>query len=149
MVVVGTISFVNHDCQPNCKFVQEKGNKVSLQAIRDIKLGEELTIFYGNHYFERENKDCECRTCEGKLEGAFRKLKSGERRDRNLYTPKEDKAILKVGHFWTWALPTKLLLKYDYSSNLRRTEATLVVVVTSSGRIWNPKVSVQTDLGSR
>ena len=77
MVVVGTISFVNHDCQPNCKFVQEKGNKVSLQAIRDIKLGEELTIFYGNDYFERENKDCECRTCEGKLEGAFRKLKSG------------------------------------------------------------------------
>ena len=97
MVVVGTISFVNHDCQPNCKFIQEKGNKVSLQAIRDIKVGEELTIFYGNDYFERENKDCECRTCEGKLEGAFRKLKSGERRDRNLYTPEEDKAILKVG----------------------------------------------------
>ena len=101
MVVVGTISFVNHDCAPNSKFVQEKGNVVFLQAIRDIKAGEELTIFYGKDYFERKNKDCECRTCEGKGEGAFRKLKSGERRDRNLYTPAEDKAILKVLHVWT------------------------------------------------
>ena len=39
-----------------------------------------------------------CRTCESKLEGAFRQLKSGERRDRNLYILKEDKAILKVIH---------------------------------------------------
>ena len=131
MVVVGTISFVNHDCRSNCKLIQEKGNKVSLLAIRDIKVGEELTISYGDDYFERENKDCECRTCEGKLEGAFRKLKSGERRDRNLYTPEEDEAILKVGHVWTRALPTKL--KHDYSSNFRSMEATLVVVVTCSG----------------
>ena len=96
MVVVGFISFVNHDCAPNCEFIQDKGKVVSLQAIQDIEIGEELTIFYGKDYFERSNRDCECRTCEGKLEGAFRKLKSGERKDRNLYTPEEDKAIVKV-----------------------------------------------------
>ena len=96
-----SISFINHDCSPNSKFIQEKGKVVSLQAIRDIEFGEEFTIFYGEDYFERENKDCECRTCEVQLEGAFRKLKSGERRDRNLYTPQEDKAILKVAHVWT------------------------------------------------
>ena len=101
MVVVGAISFVNHDCAPNSKFVQEKGKVVFLQAVKDINPGEELTIFYGKDYFERANKDCECRTCEGKGEGAFRKLKSGERRDRNLYTPEEDKAILKVVFVWT------------------------------------------------
>ena len=101
MVVVGSISFVNHDCAPNSQFVQEKGEVVCLQAVKDIEIGEEITIFYGKDYFERNNKDCECKTCEGKGEGSFRKLKSGERRDRNLYTTEEDKAILKVGHVWT------------------------------------------------
>ena len=96
MIVVGPISFVNHDCEPNCQIVHESSKVVRLQAIKDIEPGDELTIFYGEDYFERENKDCECKTCEGKLDGAWRKLKSGERRDRNLYTSDEDKAILKV-----------------------------------------------------
>ena len=101
MLVVGSITFVNHDCAPNSQFVQEKEKLVGLQAIKDIMVGEELTIFYSNDYFGRNNKDCECRTCEGNGEGAFRKLKSGERRDRDLYTSEEDKAILKVGHDYT------------------------------------------------
>ena len=96
MIVVGPISFVNHDCEPNCQIVHESSKVVRLQAIKDIEPGDELTIFYGKDYFERENKDCECKTCEGKLDGFWRKLKSGERRDRNLYTSDEDKAILKV-----------------------------------------------------
>ena len=96
MIVVGPISFVNHDCEPNCQIVHESSKVVRLQAIKDIEPGDELTIFYGEDYFERENKDCECKTCEGKLDGAWRKLKSGERKDRNLYTSDEDKAILKV-----------------------------------------------------
>ena len=62
MVVVGPICFVNHDCSPNCKMVQEKGDMVGLEVINDIATGEEVTISYGDDYFELENKDCECRT---------------------------------------------------------------------------------------
>ena len=39
MVVVGAISFVNHDCAPNSTLVQEKGKVVFLQALRDIEAG--------------------------------------------------------------------------------------------------------------
>ena len=42
--------------------VQEKGDMVGLQVIKDIAAGEEVTISYGDDYFELENKDCECRT---------------------------------------------------------------------------------------
>ena len=42
--------------------VQEKGHMVGLQVIKDIAAGEEVTISYGDDYFDRENKDCECRT---------------------------------------------------------------------------------------
>ena len=96
--MVGTTAFVNHDCKPNCKFILEKGNAVSIKALRKIEAGEEVTISYGEDYFQKGNAECECRTCEGKLEGAFRKLKRGEKRNCKLYTPEEDKAIVKVGH---------------------------------------------------
>ena len=47
MIVVGPISFVNHDCEPNCQIDHESSKVVRLQAIKDIEPGDELTIFYG------------------------------------------------------------------------------------------------------
>ena len=96
LVVIGPISLTNHDCKANCKFVNLTSRLVCLQATRKIEPGEELTIFYGKDYFRRNNKDCECATCEAEKKGAFRKLKPGERRDVDLFTFEDDKAIVKV-----------------------------------------------------
>ena len=95
-VIVGPICFLNHDCSPNSKFVSLSRKLVGLQALRDIEPGEELTISYGADSFGRENKNCECKTCENQKTGAYRKLKSGEKKNQDLYTPEEDKAIVKV-----------------------------------------------------
>ena len=95
-VVIGPISFINHDCKPNSKFVSLSRKLVGLQALRDIEPGEELTISYGTDYFRRENKNCECKTCEDLQRGGFGKLKQGERRNQDLYTFEEDNAIVKV-----------------------------------------------------
>ena len=95
-VVIGPLSFINHDCAPNSKFVSLSRKLVGLQALRDIKHGEELTISYGTDYFRRENKNCECKTCEEEKRGAFGTLTPGDARNKDLYTFEEDNAIVKV-----------------------------------------------------
>ena len=96
LVVIGPISFINHDCKPNSKFVSLSRKLVGLQALRDIEPGEELTISYGTDYFRRENKNCECKRCEVQKRGVFGKLKPGETRNTDLYTFEEDNTIVKV-----------------------------------------------------
>ena len=96
LVVIGPISFINHDHAPNCQLVSLPNKLVGIEAIRNIKFGDELTISYGDGYFVRDNKKCECLTCEAEKMGAFGKLRPGETWNRDLFTVQEDRAILKV-----------------------------------------------------
>ncbi|ORX52485.1 hypothetical protein DM01DRAFT_1336859 [Hesseltinella vesiculosa] len=68
---LGPARFVNHDCDPNAKFVAVGPNSVSFQALKNIKCGDELTAFYGRHYFGENNCDCRCGTCEENQQGFF------------------------------------------------------------------------------
>ena len=96
-IISGPTCFINHDCDPNCTwFVLPKG-EICFEATRRIKEGEEMTIDYGAGYFGRDNKDCQCLTCEEQEKGWFRKRKRGERKDLDLYTEDEEKHIIKVG----------------------------------------------------
>ena len=45
--------FINHSCEPNCESVIE-GNRVFIDAIRNIRTGEELTYDYA---FERDGTE--------------------------------------------------------------------------------------------
>lgn len=42
-----------------------------VKANKKIKRGEEITVFYGPHYFGENNKDCMCHSCEYKEIGHF------------------------------------------------------------------------------
>ncbi|KND00924.1 uncharacterized protein SPPG_09168 [Spizellomyces punctatus DAOM BR117] len=70
---LGPARFVNHDCDPNCKFIllNERANLICFKVLRDIKVGEELTTFYGSNYFGEDNKECLCETCERLQKGGF------------------------------------------------------------------------------
>ena len=96
LIVNGPVCCVNHDCRPNCEFYQLPSGDICLVAKRKIRLNEELTISYGAGYFGREQKNCQCQTCEGQMMGAYRKRKRGERRDIDLWTPKEETKIVNV-----------------------------------------------------
>ena len=97
LIISGPTCFINHDHDPNCTwFVLSKG-EICFEATRRIKEGEEMTIDYGSCYFGRDNKDCQCLTCEKQEKGWFKKRKRGERKDRDLYTEDEEKRIVKVG----------------------------------------------------
>ncbi|XP_058810312.1 uncharacterized protein LOC131675368 isoform X2 [Phymastichus coffea] len=63
-ILLGTIAFVNHDCNPNVEFVTCEKHMVYLTSLREIKKGEELLVFYGNNYFGYGNESCECVTCK-------------------------------------------------------------------------------------
>ena len=80
----------------SCYFPLDISKTVALRATRDIEPREELTIFYGEDYFDKNNKGCQRSDCEENKKGFYRKLKPGERRDRDLFTLEDDKAILKV-----------------------------------------------------
>ncbi|KAM3183672.1 hypothetical protein ACTXT7_009901 [Hymenolepis weldensis] len=72
---LGPAAYVNHDCQPNCEasftISCDGDDRMSLTAIRDIKVGDEIYIFYGLDFFDTNNAACECFTCELLGKGSF------------------------------------------------------------------------------
>lgn len=70
-VLLGPARFVNHDCDPNCKFITTNKDNITIMALRDIEMGEELTIKYSEDYFGENNCECLCQTCEGKAQNGF------------------------------------------------------------------------------
>jgi [histone H4]-N-methyl-L-lysine20 N-methyltransferase len=58
---LGLARFGNHDCAANAELMPI-GRTVS--ASRDILISEEITLSYSDNYFDDENYNCLCRTCE-------------------------------------------------------------------------------------
>uniref|UniRef100_A0AAF5CZQ3 SET domain-containing protein n=1 Tax=Strongyloides stercoralis TaxID=6248 RepID=A0AAF5CZQ3_STRER len=61
---LGPGSFLNHDCNSNVKFDCRGIHTVILIATRNIEIGEELYLNYGDNYFGDNNKECQCESCE-------------------------------------------------------------------------------------
>ena len=56
--------FVNHSCAPNCE-ASALGGRIFIHAARAIAAGEELTIDYGDEYFDEFIRPvgCKCPRC--------------------------------------------------------------------------------------
>lgn len=75
--------FINHKCDPNCEAVIEKG-RVFIEALRDIKKGEELGYDYWFVLEEPHNKknkllykcNCKSKNCRGTMLADKRKAKN-------------------------------------------------------------------------
>lgn len=57
--------YVNHDCDPNIEADVIDG-RVIYQAVKDIAPGDELTVDYGEEYFDEFIRPggCKCSSCE-------------------------------------------------------------------------------------
>lgn len=60
-----TARYINHDCYPNTEADIENG-KINIYAIEKIPVGAELTIDYGDEYFDEFIRPggCKCASCE-------------------------------------------------------------------------------------
>lgn len=67
---LGPARFVNHDCEPNVEFYR-MGSQMAFRCIKHIRINEEIVTYYGDNYFEVDNAECLCATCEARQQGAF------------------------------------------------------------------------------
>ena len=55
--------YINHSCDPNTNFVQVNVGQRHLtliQAVREIAFAEDITVYYGDEYFDNKNFRCRC-----------------------------------------------------------------------------------------
>ncbi len=72
--------YINHACKPNAYAVVRRTGKLEFAASRWIEPGEELTIDYGEEYFDLllTKKGCKCLTCAAR--GLRKTSKPGKRK---------------------------------------------------------------------
>ena len=69
---LGPARFSNHDCNANAK-LESRGNEgMFVIAVRDIEVGDEINVHYGDNYFGEDNCECLCASCEKYGQGAWR-----------------------------------------------------------------------------
>ncbi|KAL8854978.1 MAG: hypothetical protein Q9221_000174 [Calogaya cf. arnoldii] len=61
---LGPARFANHDCKANARLVTCGSEGMQIVAAREIGVGEEITVTYGDNYFGEGNCECLCLTCE-------------------------------------------------------------------------------------
>ncbi|WP_448207943.1 SET domain-containing protein-lysine N-methyltransferase [Azospirillum sp. sgz302134] len=54
---ISGIDYINHSCRPNCRV---KAGGLMVEALRDIDMGEQLTIDYGRMDLVKLGKPCWC-----------------------------------------------------------------------------------------
>lgn len=68
---LGPARFANHDCDANGRLVTRGTEGMQVVATRDIQVGEEITVSYGEDYFGVDNCECLCLTCERGLRNGW------------------------------------------------------------------------------
>ncbi|XP_060854896.1 uncharacterized protein LOC132932982 [Metopolophium dirhodum] len=56
MLFLGPAAFCNHSCNPNCTLKCIVKKETGVLAVKNIKANEEITVFYGQNYFENNNE---------------------------------------------------------------------------------------------
>ncbi|KAI9350432.1 hypothetical protein BD770DRAFT_394492 [Pilaira anomala] len=120
---LGPARFANHDCDSNCKFISLGQNSITFKVVKDIKLGEEITVYYGKHYFGENNCECRCITCEKSSMGYFAPLETKEN------TPIENKDDDLCGTRRS-TRKRKPALHEDYTLTLRKSKRVSVEPTT-------------------
>ena len=68
---LGPARFANHDCKANARLVTRGSDGMQVFAVRNIRVGEEITVNYGENYFGDGNCECLCGTCEAEARGGW------------------------------------------------------------------------------
>ncbi|KAL9107272.1 MAG: hypothetical protein Q9227_007814 [Pyrenula ochraceoflavens] len=61
---LGPARFANHDCDANGALKTTGSDGMEVVATRNIEVGDEITVTYGESYFGPNNEECLCQSCE-------------------------------------------------------------------------------------
>lgn len=61
---LGPARFANHDCDANARLNTTGAHGMQIVSVKEIEVGEEITVTYGEDYFGDGNCECLCMTCE-------------------------------------------------------------------------------------
>lgn len=78
---LGPARFANHDCNPNARLVMKGPDTMEIVATRDIDIGDEITVSYGEDYFGDDNCECLCESCEYGLQNGWASAGAAEQDD--------------------------------------------------------------------
>lgn len=61
-----TARYINHSCNPNAEAVNYDDEKIIIEALQRIEEGEEITLDYGEEYYEEHIAPlgCKCAHCQ-------------------------------------------------------------------------------------
>ena len=68
---LGPARFANHDCDSNARLTTSGPHGIHIVARKDIEVGDEITVTYGEDYFGEDNCECLCATCERLLRNGW------------------------------------------------------------------------------
>ncbi|EMC99144.1 hypothetical protein BAUCODRAFT_393590 [Baudoinia panamericana UAMH 10762] len=68
---LGPARFANHDCDSNARLNTSGPHGIHIVACKDIAVGDEITVTYGEDYFGLENCECLCATCENNVRNGW------------------------------------------------------------------------------
>ncbi|TVY48452.1 Histone-lysine N-methyltransferase [Lachnellula occidentalis] len=68
---LGPARFANHDCGANAKLMTTGSAGMEIITVRDIEIGDEVTVSYGDNYFGEDNCECLCQTCEDQCQNGW------------------------------------------------------------------------------
>ncbi|KAF2477428.1 uncharacterized protein BDR25DRAFT_864 [Lindgomyces ingoldianus] len=75
---LGPARFANHDCDANARLCTKGYDGMQIVAVKNIEVGEEITVSYGEDYFGDDNEECLCLSCEKQLVNGWAPFKPVE-----------------------------------------------------------------------
>ena len=57
ILLLGYGMLYNHSYEPNCEYIQEAPRVIKFVTLREVEAGEELTIDYGEEWWETRNRE--------------------------------------------------------------------------------------------
>lgn len=96
-IFLGPARFANHDCNANARLVTRGSDGMEVVAARDIEVGDEITVTYGDNYFGDGNCECLCATCEKEGRGGW-PARDKSRSVTGTATPAESTLTAPVGY---------------------------------------------------
>ncbi|KFY87189.1 hypothetical protein V500_07117 [Pseudogymnoascus sp. VKM F-4518 (FW-2643)] len=95
---LGPARFANHDCGANAELMRTGHAGMEIIAVRDIEVGDEITVTYGDNYFGEDNCECLCKTCEDNRENGW-ELEDDDAASTPAAKPSVEQATEVVGSY--------------------------------------------------